>query len=642
MALAAAWLVPTATHLIGVDWLLIPAFVAALIGVQRGLRTGLDGVVVGLAQAFGALCVAGLAFSALGTLHPVVLAGTAFTLLAAADAVRPWRAPRPWRAADLLVALGTGGVAVLTVVPFALRDLGARLGILAVGEDFSRHVALTDQIGAFAGYAFLRPAAEATLLPDDGTGGIRVYPQGTHYAYAVVERFLRSSPWNNPDPVAALDVTIWLYVATFVALALAVLWAAARVAGPGARPVALLPVLAVVATWLYFGDPVAIFMRGFPNELVGLALAAVLTAVTARPLTARADHLVTVALLVVGISFSYHLFLPYAGVLALVSAVRLRAWRQPAAVVLAVATLAAAAVTPLLNLHATNTRQLTIGGTALASDRPAVVALVVLAAAGLAVRRRPGQPGLRSPGRRTALFALATVVGVVAALGLFQLATVGRTVYYFDKLLHLTVVVGLVLLGGFARLVRWDTVRERVVTVTAVLVAAAALVGAGGAGHRVVPGYGARLASGLEKGSPAGGRDAVYLARRHPAGRDDTVDVDLMDTPYRNFHGTLFASVLRRNYRYGHTWYDFLNPSGTPKTLADLEHQIATSPVPVRFHVRNPRASMLVLDAGDSRGWTRHGPDPAAYGDPGALTNADAARYLAQRYPDRVDVVVEP
>src|SRR5688572_14958502 len=211
-AFLAAWLVPAALHVVGFGFLLIPLFVAALVGLQRGTRTVLDGVVVGLAQAFGALCVAGLAFSVAGTLHPVVLAGTAFTVLAAASAGRRWVAPRLFRPADVLVGLGTAGVMVLTAVPFGLRDLGGRLGILAVGEDFSRHFALVDQIGAFGGYAFMRPAAEATLLADDGTGGIRLYPQGVHYSYAVLDHVLRSSGRPARDAIAAMDLMIWLYV----------------------------------------------------------------------------------------------------------------------------------------------------------------------------------------------------------------------------------------------------------------------------------------------------------------------------------------------------------------------------------------------------------------------------------------------
>jgi hypothetical protein len=151
-----------------------------------------------------------------------------------------------------------------------------------------------------------------------------------------------------------------------------------------------------------------------------------------------------------------------------------------------------------------------------------------------------------------------------------------------------------------------------------VLVVAGFFVVAGGRNHAVVPSYGVRLVTGIDRGSPGGGRDAVFLARLYPVARG-TVEVDLMGDPYRNFFGTLYASVLQRNYRYGHDWYNFLNPSHGPRTLADLEQQVEVSPVKVRVHVANPDAKFLT------------GPD--------APTNAEAAALLAQRYPDRVEVV---
>lgn len=647
-ALAAAWLLPALTHLLGVDWLLVPVFLVAVAAVQRGLRTGLDGLVVGLAQTFGALCLAGLAYSAAGVLHPVPVAGTAFSLLAGLAAARgrmpgathrrsgPGRRPRwPGRpgVADLLVGLAALGVTALTVLPFAARDLGGRLGLLAVGEDLARHVVLVDQIGHLRGYVFLFSRTDAALLPAGQLDGMRAYPQGVHYAYAVLDRFLRSSGGDG-SAVGLLDAVIWLYVATFAFLALAVLWSANRVAGAGPRPAQRLAVLTVVAGWIYFGEPLAVFVRGFPNELIGLALAAVLTAVVVRPLTSASDQLVTVSLLVVGVSFSYHLFLPYAGVAALLWAVRTGAWRRLPVVVTGSVTLVAAAVTPLLNLDAASARQLTIAGTALATDRPAAAVLLAAAAAGTVARR-----GFRSPGRRAGASCLAAVVLLLAGLGAFQLMTLGHTVYYFDKLLHLTTVVGLVLLGSWTRLVPGRGRLPRVTAAFVVAVTLLALAGAGGAGHRTVPGHGVRLATGLEKGSPAGGRDALFLARR-PA--DGAVDVDLMDTPYRNFYGTLFASVLQRNYRYGHVWYDFLNPSARPKTLADLERLVEASPVTVRFHVHNPAASLLVSDPDSpDRQWTRPGADPASFGDPAALSNVEAARHLARRYPGRVEVIDE-
>src|SRR5262249_59211006 len=88
--------------------------------------------------------------------------------------------------------------------------------------------------------------------------------------------------------------------------------AARGVGGPGPTAATLMPVLAGVAGVLYFGDLFTLFLRGYPNELLGLALIAILTAVLARPLPGAREQIVTVTALLVGVSFTYHLFLPYA------------------------------------------------------------------------------------------------------------------------------------------------------------------------------------------------------------------------------------------------------------------------------------------------------------------------------------------
>jgi hypothetical protein len=612
-ALVAAWAVPALTHLVGVDWLLIPVYLAAVVGLQRGLTTLLDRLVVAIVQSFGALVVAGLFFSYVGKLHPVVLAGTAFTLLTAVATRRDWRAPRLYRPADLAVVAGTVGVAVLTVVPFALRDLGGRIGIVAGGEDIARHMTVFEQIGRFGGYAFLHPPGDATLLPAAETDGMRAYPQGIYYTYAVVDRFLRSSDTSSTDPFTAVDTMLWLYVVTFVVLALVVLWSAARIAGPGARPLAVTAALAVVAAGVFFGEPVAVFVRGYPNELAGLVVAAALTALVVRPLTSRIDQIVTVALLVIALSFTYHLFLPFAGLLVLGWVARYRVWRSWQAVVIGVLAVPIVAITPIGLLHATTTQLLTSAGTALPSDKPAALLLVLLAAVGLVAAG-----GLRSPARRMAAFALLAAVSLQVVMGAWQLLTIGRTHYYFDKLLHVLVIVMLVLMGSLARLATTKGRRPLAVTAAVLLAVAGFFVVAGGRNHAVVPSYGVRLVTGIDRGSPGGGRDAVFIASRFPEA-ENTVDVDLMGDPYRNFFGTLYGSVLQRNYRYGHDWYNFLNPTRGPRTLADLERQVSVSPVRVRIHVSDPRARFLT------------GPD--------APTNVDAATLVAQRYPDRVQVV---
>ncbi|NJC64449.1 hypothetical protein HC028_07990 [Planosporangium flavigriseum] len=624
-AFIVAWLLPLGTHLLRVDWLLPPLLLAGLMSVQRAGRTSADRLVLAVAQLFGALCVAGLVISFWPWhLHPVPIAGCAFTALVAlaiATGRRP-RLPARTPARDVVTWLAVAAVTVLAVVPFAIRDLGGRIGIVATGEDIARHFMLYDVIGKVGGYAFLHRAGAAAFAPDDYGFG---YPQGTHLLYAVLDRFVRSSA-VNADAASAMDVLLWCHLGTYLFLALALLWAARRVAGPGVGPATLLPVLAVIASVLYFGDLLGAFVRGFPNEVLGLALVAVLTALIARPLPRLGEHVATVAALLVGISFAYHLFLPYALVATAVWAwPRRRALPRRLAVV-GLLLLPLLLITPFENRPSGAANLLLTLGTALPVDRP-ILALVLLAAvAGLVVRG-----GWRSPARRALVVALVVALGMVAVLFVYQYAMIGHSVYYFEKFLHMLLVVALVSLGSAARLlprlgapgsIAADGRARYAVAVVAALVIAAVPAAAGGPWHsRPLTSPGLRYGLGLEKGSPAGGKQAVDLVRRYPdaAGR---VDVVLTQTPYANFFATLFTAVMQRNYRQGESWYAFLSPS-RPRTLADLEAKVRDSPVRVRFVVRERSTPFLVADSAAA-----------------APTNVQAAEDLARRYPDKVEVVV--
>ncbi|GII22247.1 hypothetical protein [Planosporangium mesophilum] len=625
-AFAASWLLPAGTHLLGADWLLPPILLVGLMSLQRPGRTLLDRFVLAAAQLFGALCAAGLVISVWPWhLHPVPIAGCAFTglvVLALVTGRRP-RLPRRPPAADVVTWLAGLAVAVLAFGPFALRDLGGRMGIVAPGEDFARHFMLYDMIGKVGGYAFLHRPAAGVFAPDDYGFG---YPQGTHLLYAVLDRFVRSSD-RNADAVTAMDVALWCHLGSYVFLALALLWAVRRVAGPAPAPAALLAVLGGVAGVLYFGDLITVFLRGFPNELLGLALVAMLTAVVARPLAGVRDQVVTVASLLIGVSFTYHLYLPYALVVAAVWAWRRRRalpWRFTLAVAVVLAPLVV--ITPLANRPSGSGNQLLIPGTALPVDRPVLCLVLIAALAGISARY-----GWRSPARRVLAVELAVAAGMVVALWAYQYAMVGHSVYYFEKLLHMLLVVGLVALGTTARLLPWSRVARpsagRYATALAgVLVVAFALAAFGGPWHaKPLAGAGLRYGLGLEKGSPAGGRQAVNLVRDYPDA-NGTVDVVLTATPYANFYATLFTAVMQRNYRVGEAWYVFLSPSAPHRpTLADLEARVRDSPVPVRFVVRDPDARFFAAEPGSSSA---------------APTNVEVARTLAGRYPSKVGILV--
>lgn len=634
VGLAAAWLLPLATHPIGLDVVLPFVVLAGAMAIQRGSTGLLDRLVLACAQLFGAACVFGLGITLWpGHLDPTLIAGVALSVLVVIAAATG-RLDRPAKPrVDWLLAVAVAGVSLVSLIPYVARDLGGRLGLPLAGEDIARHYLLYDVIGRSGGYLFMRPEALRPFVPDEELNGIANYPQGLHFAYAVLDRFVRSSG-SNAAPGTAVDVMVWLLVGTFLLLALAVLWAVRRIAGPGIGPARLLPVLLLAAAWLTLGDPVTVLSRGYPNELAGLACAAVLTALVARPLTSLGEQTVTVALLLVGVSFSYPLFLPYAGIAAIWWIWRARLWRfwwgWLAAALVAVVT----AIGPLTAMAASSGSQLLLNGTARTVDRPATVALLGLAVLALVIRR-----GLRAPSHRAALFAVGVAFSFAAGIGLYQTATVGRPVYYFDKLLHLLIVVCLCALGGLVRFLPGLGWAARVAIALPVV---AALAAGGGEWHTTPVAPGVRLALGKDRGSPEAARDALLMARMFPDG-GGAVNVDLMGSPWRNWSATLGAAALQGNYRHFPAWSGLLYPgsAGKASTIEDLDRLVATSPIPVRFFVHDPAASLLVVDVEHpNRPAVRPGqPLPVAFGDPAAPTNIAAARLLAAKYPTKVQVV---
>jgi hypothetical protein len=615
-----------------------------LVGVmalQRPGRTVLDRLILAVAQLFGALCAGGFLLSVWPWhLHPVPIAGLALTALVGLAALTGRRPRLPARIppGDAVVWLAALAVAVLTYVPFALRSIGARIGVVATGEDFARHFVLYDMIGKIGGYAFLRSS------PPPGYGsGMQNYPQGTHLLYAVLDRFVRSSD-RNADGVTAMDVLLWCHLGTYVIFALAVLWAARRVSGPGPTAATLMPVLAGVAGVLYFGDLFTLFLRGYPNELLGLALIAILTAVLARPLPGAREQIVTVTALLVGVSFTYHLFLPYAMIVVAVwawfSRPALRRHRRLVAA--ACLFLPLTLVTPLVNKPSGTGTLLLTRGTAFAADRPVIAITVAVTLAGLLAR-----DGWRSPARRLLTVELGVAVALTAMLFVYQYVMIGHSVYYFEKLVHSLIVVTLVGLGSAARLLPrvhltggTGALRRLAPGLAGAAAVALFLAGLGGRWHdQLLGSHGVHYGAGVERGSPGGGRLAVALTRGYPDG-GGKVSVVLAGTPYANFYSTLFAAAMQRDYEYGEAWYVFLAPTGPPHTLADMDAMVRSSRVPVRLFVQNPNASFLVVDRDHPRRPTPGpGVDPAAFGDPAAMTDIEAAEYLAGRYPGRVEVV---
>ena len=338
-AVAAGWLVPLATHLLGVDWLVLLAIGVGAAGLLRGGRTVVDRFVLAGTLLVGTTLAAGLVISVWPWhLHPVALGGSGLTGLIVASAAlrRRWRLPR-WARADTLVAVPAGLFALAMCWPFARRDLADRLALMVAGEDGTRHFVMFDTLRRVGGYLFLhRPEAIGAALRVDLT-----YPAGSHMLAAVVDSFVTSST-RVGDAAAAQERFLWYQVAAYVFLGLAVIWSARRVAGPVADAVTFAPVAGAIVGYLLFGDMITAFLYGYLPEILGLGYLAVLIGIAARPLARTREQVAVMTAAVVAIGFTYYVALPIAAAATLAYAwwyrrrLRRRPWFTASFVVLGI------------------------------------------------------------------------------------------------------------------------------------------------------------------------------------------------------------------------------------------------------------------------------------------------------------------
>jgi hypothetical protein len=461
---AAAWLLPVLSHRVGVDWLLPPVIWLFTASLLRSGRSALDRLVLAAALLIGASCAAGLVISRWPPgMSPVPVAGTALSVLVLLAAVlrrRP-RLPLTPRGSDLL-ALGSGLLAAVVVgLPYLGANLTERMALAALGEDLARHFSLYDAIRIVDGYAFFdRHASDAYLLP-----GLQTYPQGSHFLYALLDTFLRS----GTEPGSAMNAWnhyVGFHIAGYAFFAVVMVWAARWVAGPALTDWPKIAVFTFVAAAVSFSELVAMFIRGYPSEILGLALLGVLLALLARPPRYTRELVVTVAALLVGIGWAYFFLLPMAGLVTLASLVGFRHrvfvyWR----IVLVAAVVAVPlALTPALIMYADRASpldDLLPGGPVEGVDRGLTVGVAALLLAGLATV--PRSPVLRMVGIQ-----LVIVAGLSIALGVYQIASIGHLSYYFDKAVHGLFVTCLVGLSGIrpllVKLRRTGRVRNLAVT----------------------------------------------------------------------------------------------------------------------------------------------------------------------------------
>jgi hypothetical protein len=448
--LAAAWLLPIITQVLHVDWLLL---VVLLIGIGSMLRAGyflLDRLMLAGILLVGTLIAGGLLFSFWPWgLDPVPVAGTLLTALVAIGVLtgrRP-RLPLRLRGSDAII-VGAGVVSTrMMTAPVVGRSFVSRLPFMTANEDKNLHFAIFDAIHRLGGYLFLHPAKVSTAI---GAGTATVYPQGSHYLYAVLDIFLRSTV--NPGPTPAEYSRYFTYTLIgFGFLVVAVTWSARWILGPAVSGWRVAFICSAVATMAAVGPLTGLVRFAFDSETIGLALLALTVAVTARPAGRCNDQVLLAAAALVALFYAYNLYGVVAslGVIVAASVYRrrlLRHWVFTAAT--AAVAVPVALLPSVMGLHSDGVSGATAQLDATVGDIIHISWILLVVLAVVLVSSLVTRTGRRSGVWRVLGAQLVLTAAAAVAVGLYQMSTVGHTSYYFYKVLTAAYVICLVGFGA--------------------------------------------------------------------------------------------------------------------------------------------------------------------------------------------------
>jgi hypothetical protein len=559
---AAAWAVSLGACDLGVGWLLPPLLLIGTASLLGGGRTLLDRVMLALMLLLGAGCAGGLLFSVWPWgLDPAVIGGTGLSVLIVLGALLRRRPslPRP-ALVDVLPLVAGGGGALYLARQYLRGDFGHRIGLAMAGEDLGRHFSIFDGIRAMGGYLFVHPSEAGQHVYE----GIIRYPQGFHLTAALLDGFLRSSP-AQAGSASAFDHFLGFHNAAYGLLMLTVVWAAMWIGGPllraGARPAL---VFAFLVPFMLYTDLVSDYVSGYPSEILGLTLVAMLVAVLARPLPGIHTQLLIVSALLVAIGFSYYLYLPGAALgtwLWLILRRRRLRGHVLFVAVLAVPTGALALTAPVLGTLVGDAASALAASASVRTSRAVLLALALALLAGMVSRS-----GRRLWVWRRYRLCAGSALAFSAVLGGYQQGTDGVTGYYFEKSLHAVEVCLLVGVGALATLVPAPVrprtglaLRQRLSGGLPALLLAAAVVAALGVVPSDSPFRPGVTGGGVNWGRTwAAGRIAAFDAGRtvatiytdHPP-RPGELTLVFAAGGLRQYDLTLFVSVLQRGVRPG-------------------------------------------------------------------------------------------
>lgn len=638
VAVVAAWVVSGLAVIADLGWVLLPLLVVAVASVLRCGRNVVDRLVFALIIVAGALVSGGLLFSLWPWgFAPFPVAGCLFTAVAVAAWVgrRAPERPRGFELSDLVI-LGTGVFVLLAEVRPLLRvATDDRFRFTATAEDRAAHFALFDTIHRLGSYPFFDQVAARLSLR---TPTESVYPAGSHLLYAITDTFLRTSAEPGPA-VAAFDRYFVMLLCGYALMAALFVWAARWIIAPMVGGWRLFAAAAAISALVIGGPLMGLVMAAFDSQILGLAVLAVTVAVAVRPPTRLFERLMLLGSGVILITYIYDFYLPLA-VLAVLATfvvdrrVLRRSWRPILVAAVIVAAISAVpllfAVTSSLSVKA----QAVANGSKIPLPTTSVIAATFAGLAALAVPR-----GLRLRGLRTAGLLLIGSSAVVAVFGGYQLARLGHTSYYFDKLLVSQYVIGIICAaplvmflrpmasaGGTAESLRtastggaaaWrDRLREPALGLLAAAFAFVAIAGFG-----AIPRVSPRM-TGTWGDSPLGrwftaahidqhsddSSDALKLiAQRDMLGDGKPTLFLVSDNGYINWRVTFYCGVLNHN---NGTIMPLVEPllkleaGGQPqpalkrdRAVDEVVRVVSLSEFPIRVAIRDPELYRAVRDA---------------------------------------------
>lgn len=441
--IAAAWILPLLTGLLHLDIVLLPVIGLAAASLLTVGHTLLDRLMFTVALLAGVLIAAGLLFSVWPRgLDPVPVAGTLLTGIVVVGAAldrRP-RLPRRVAASDLLVLAAPVLSYRVLDAPFAGKSFIRALPFTSAREDSFNHFALFDAIRHVGGYTFLHGGAAAKYVI---SGHQYTYPSGSHFLYALIDVFRRSTaaPDSSYDAFARYHQ---YEIAGMAVTCMAIVWAARWIAGPAMAGWRRALICGTVGCLAVYGELSTLYWQGFDGEIVSLGLLALATAVLVRPPRRIREQMLLIGSLVVSISFTYSLFPAFlaAGVLVAVAVYRRRALRHWVFALVVAAVALPIAYIPYWEAGAHSTVSagplFLQGGAYWGFSRAASVGFALIAMSGLATRA-----GRRSP----AWWVLTAFVGLSCLIAVYTewygRSRIGQPGYYSSKMVEAAWVITL-------------------------------------------------------------------------------------------------------------------------------------------------------------------------------------------------------